>query len=216
MSLDLGLEPWFLIILMLFELLLIFIPAIIAMKLENKTIKEEFIEMGFHKNKDSIYKNFEKIIIGIGLGFFFFLIGRYILFFFRNIIVKNIFGTVFVEQAQEGAIKTTPVQPNLVQLIIIILLHIFIIAICEEAFFRGFIINKLKDKQNILLVVIFSSICFTFYHIPPFIVPLSTIITYFGYYFTFSIFLTAVFIVFDYSLIPGVVAHCLFNILIIL
>ncbi|MFX1502753.1 MAG: type II CAAX prenyl endopeptidase Rce1 family protein, partial [Promethearchaeota archaeon] len=87
---------------------------------------------------------------------------------------------------------------------------------CEEAFFRGFLIKKLKVKLKLSYSIIFSSIIFTLYHIPPFLVPLTTIITYFGYYFAFGVLLSLVFVYFKYSLIPCSVAHSCFNILILL
>ena len=216
MIMNLGENPWILILLIFLELLLIIIPGLIAGKVEKTSFQRQLNEMGFRKNTDPFMKNLSKITSGIGLGFLFFLIGGYILFFFKYFLIENLFGTEFIRQGEKGAIITTPIQLSLIQIIILIILYITIIGICEEAFFRGFIIKKCEKKIHLLYSVIISSICFAFYHVPPFLVPLKTIITYFGYYFTFGILLALVFIYFDYSLIPCSIAHSFFNILILL
>jgi len=56
MVIKLGANPWILIGLMFLELLFILIPALIASKVENTSIKDEIIFMGFQKNEDSIQK----------------------------------------------------------------------------------------------------------------------------------------------------------------
>jgi len=172
--------------------------------------------MGFRRKNDPISQNMKKIIAGIGLGVLFFIIGGFLLFIFKYLLIENLFGEDFVGKGEGGAISSEPIEPSLVQLIIIIILHILIIGICEEAFFRGFIINKCKKKLNLTYVVVISAIFFAFYHVPPFLVPLTTIITYFGYFFTFGILLALIYIYFDYSLIPCCIAHSVFNILILI
>jgi membrane protease YdiL (CAAX protease family) len=157
-----------------------------------------------------------KIITGIDLGILFYLIGGYILFFFRNFIVENIYGTHFVIEAEKGVISTKPIKPNFLQIVIILFLYILIIAPCEEAFFRGFILKKIETNTKTIYAVLLSSICFSFYHIPPFLVPIPTIIVFFGYYFTFGLLLAVFLKLFNYSLIPCIIAHGLFNILILM
>lgn len=212
MAIQLGENPWVLIGLTLLEILFIILPAFISSIIENKSFKEEAIEMGFQKNENI----FIKIIGGISFGVLFYFSGGLIIILFRNIIIENLLGSEFVTQGQEGAISTTPFQPNLIQILVIIILQIIIIGPCEEAFFRGFIINKLKKKLNLAYSTIISSIFFTFYHLPPFLVPITTVITFFGYYFIFSVFLAILFIYFKYSLIPCSIAHSCFNIFILI
>jgi membrane protease YdiL (CAAX protease family) len=136
--------------------------------------------------------------------------------FFRNLIVENLFGTAFIEQGQEGVISTSPIQPDIFQLSILIILQIIIIGPCEEAFFRVFIIKKFQVKIKLVYSVIISSTFFAFYHVPPIIVPVATIMTFFGYYFILGVFLALIFLYFNNSLIPCSVAHSCFNILILL
>ncbi len=216
MAIELGANPWILIGLMFLELLFILIPVSIASKVENTSIKDEIIFMGFQKNEDPIKKNIMKVLAGICLGIVFFLISGYIMFFFRNIIIKNLFDPQFVKEGEEGSINTTPIEPNLLQIIIIITLHIILVGICEEAFFRGFFIKKCERKVKTFSAILLSSVCFAFYHTPPFLVPITTIITYFGYYFIFGVLLSIIFKVFNYSLIPCTIAHGLFNALILI
>ena len=209
---QLGENPWVLIGLTFFEILFIFVPAIISSKIEKKTFKQLLSEMGFQKNEEI----FIKIIAGLSIGILFFFLGDFLILFFRNVVVENLFGSKFIEAGQQGAISAAPVQPNLIQLSILIILQMVIVGPCEEAFFRGFIIKKLKVKMKLGYSVIISSILFAFYHVPPFLVPIATIITFFGYYFIFGVLLAFIFVYFNYSLIPCTVAHFCFNILILL
>jgi len=209
---QLGENPWVLIGLIFLEILLIFVPAVISSKIEKKTFKQLLSEMGFQKNEEI----FIKIIAGLSIGILFFFLGDFLIIFFRNVVVENLFGTIFIEEGQQGAISTAPIQPNLIQLSILIILQIIIVGPCEEAFFRGFIIKKLNVKIKLGYSVIISSIFFAFYHVPPFLVPIATIITFFGYYFIFGVLLAFIFIYFNYSLIPCITAHFCFNIFILL
>ena len=212
MAIQLGEDPWILISLMFLELLFIILPGMISSKLEKKPFKEIILDMGFQENENILIK----LIAGVGLGILFFILGGYIVVFFRDVIIRNIFGSEFIQQAQQGAIVTTPIQPNLIQVFILILLQIIIIGPCEEAFFRGFLIKKIGEKLKISYSIIISSIFFALYHVPPFFVPMTTIVTFFGYYFTFGVLLSLIFTRFKYSLIPCSVAHSCFNILILL
>ena len=216
MSIQIGRNPWILIGLSSLEILFVILPAFITGKIEKKGVREELTEMGFKKNQDSLIANLLKIFTGIGIGILLFATGGFIIYFFRDIIVKFIFGTSFVQNGDAGAISTQPIQPSIIQVIIIIVLQFLIIGICEEAFFRAFLINKFKNKMRLRYAIIFSSIFFTLYHVPPFLVPISTIITFLGYYFSIGILLSFIFIYFDYSIIPVSIAHSLFNILIII
>ena len=214
MVLELGQNPWILICITFLELLLIVIPALIASKVEKKTFKEEIIEMGFIKSDDQSISLIFKIIAGLMVGFVFFLIGGFIIYFFKDIIVEFIFGAIFVQAGEEGAISTAPINPDPLQILVIIILQVVIVAPCEEGFFRGFIITKTDQKLKTSWAIILASTCFAFFHTPPFLVSIATIISYFGYYFTFGILLSLVFKFFDDSLIPGLIAHAFFNILI--
>ena len=138
MSVQLGRNPWFLIGLSSLEILFVILPVFIAGKIEKKSFREELIEIGFKKNQDSLITNLLKIFAGIGIGVLLFVTSGFIIYFFRNIVVKSLFGTSFVQEGDAGTISTQPIQPNLIQMIIIIILQFLIIGICEETFFRAF------------------------------------------------------------------------------
>ena len=215
MSINLGADPWILIVLIFLEILFIIIPALIAMKLEKNSFKDQLNEMGIHKNKDPLPKNLIKVSAGIGIGIVFFLIGGYIITFFYSLIQASL-GSEFVSSGTEGAISTSPVEPNIIQVIILIVLQVALVGLCEEAFFRGFLLKKIDKEWKAAYALLISSVFFAFYHVPPFLVPITTIITYFGYYFIFGVMLSLVYIYSDYSLIPGIIAHALYNILLMI
>ena len=214
-AIDLGQNPWILLLLMFLELLFVIVPAIIASRLEDTTFTQQLQEMGFRRRHDSLLKNVGKVGAGVLIGFGFYFIGGYISFFFRNILVETLLGTEFIREASEGAINTRPYEPSLLQIVLLIFFQVALVGICEEAFFRGFLINKLNRVMSLTSTILLSSLIFAFYHVPPFLVPLSTILTFFGYYFTFGILLALVFLVFDFDLVPCIVAHSLFNILLL-
>ncbi|MBY8986952.1 MAG: CPBP family intramembrane metalloprotease [Candidatus Lokiarchaeota archaeon] len=216
MSIDLGKDPILLISLSFLEILLILIPALIASKIEKKSLFDELKEMGFQRKPTTLRKMLLKVVFGLLIGTVFFFVSSFIISFFVNTIVQILFGAQFVEDGIKNAITTTPINPTIIQLIILIAIQIVIVAPCEEGFFRGFIIRKSKKRTKVLYSIIFSSIIFSIYHVPPLLVPLSTIITFFGYYFSFGIFLSLIFVLFKKSLLPSSIAHLTLNILILL
>ncbi|MBD3343072.1 MAG: CPBP family intramembrane metalloprotease [Candidatus Lokiarchaeota archaeon] len=216
MSSFIELNTLVLILLTFLEVLLVIIPAFIDSKIEKTTFVKELKNMGFRKNNPSLKDIFIKIIVGLIIGLFFYLVSGYILYFFKNIIVETLMGELFVSRASEGAIRLTPNRPKIVELVILIIIQFLIVALCEEGFFRGFILKKSESKLSISSAILFSSLIFALYHVPPYIVPISTILTFFGYYFTFGILLGIIFKYFNYSLIPPIIAHGFFNTLILL
>jgi membrane protease YdiL (CAAX protease family) len=208
---QIGKNIWLLIGLTFLELIFVILPALISSKIEAKPLKYIIKEMGFQKNKDI----FLKVLEGLSFGIIFFFFSKHIIIFFKDIIIRNLFGAEFIKQAQEGSISTVPIHFNYIQLIILILQQIIIIGPCEEAFFRVFLIKKFKTKLKLVYSILLSSIIFTIYHVPPFFVPLATIVTFSGYYFTFGLLLSFILICFNFSIIPGSISHSFFNILLI-
>jgi len=172
--------------------------------------------MGFLQKTNSLKNLTLKIFLGLLIGTLLFFFSSFVLYFFTNFIVPILFGTQFVEQGLENAITTAPFNPTITQLIIIITIQIIIVGPCEEGFFRGFIIKKSQKKMKLIYSVILSTFIFTIYHVPPFLVPVSTIITFFGYFFTLGTLLALTFIFFKNSLLPSSIAHSIFNILILI
>jgi hypothetical protein len=211
----LGDNPWTLIILTLFELLLILIPPWIASKIERNTLSAQLKELGANELARINIHQTKLLILGLifGIGLFFF--GGFI-YDLNILIIRHVFGEIFLKNAQENRILTTPIQPTLLQFIIILLLQIFVVAFSEEFFFRAFLIKKFNKKFKPFFSLLISSLIFTLYHTPPFIIPFITIITFFGYYFILGILLSLLYYVTDYSILQNITAHGLFNILILI
>ena len=160
-------------------------------------------------------KTLLEVVAGIGLGLLLYFTSGFILTFTVQF-VELIFGTEFVNQGINNAINTTPIEPDLIQLIIIIILQVIIVAPCEEGFFRGFILKKCNSRIKLIYALLISSAIFALFHVPPFIVPITTLVTFYGYYFILGCSLALIFMVFRSSLIPGIATHALFNVLVIL
>jgi membrane protease YdiL (CAAX protease family) len=215
LAINLGANPLVLILFITLEILLIIVPNLIASYVEKKSFKEELVDMGFSLLNYNSKRIFSLIYQGILIGVFFYIMGGWIFIFFVDVVIKNVMGTVFAEIAINNAIYVEVTNPQLIEIIIIIVLQVLIVGPCEEGFFRGFILKKIKKKSNYLLALIISSLCFTIYHIPPILVPLSTIITFFGYYFTFGLLFGGLYRLNKESLLPCIIAHSLFNILVL-
>ena len=216
MAINLGNDPNILILISFAEILFILVPSLIAAKIEKTTFIVEVKELGFNVKNPKLKNIILKICAGILIGIFFFFISDLLLSFYIRFIIQNLFGAQIIEDGIGNAISTQPMDPNFIQLSFLIAIQIIIIGPCEEAFFRGFVINKSKYKVKLIFSIIFSSFLFAIYHVPPFLVPLSTIITFFGYYFTFGILLSLVFVAFKGSLLPSSIAHSSLNILLLI
>ena len=216
MTIELGQDPMFLIFLSFLEILLITIPVFLSSLIKKKNIKEEFKEIGFRNFYVKKLKFINSIILSLAIGFGFYVLSMPLSLFLLDFLIPIIFGIDFVRIAISNTINTTPINPSPIELLILVLLQIVIVAPCEEGFFRGFLISKLSSKWRKSLTVLFSSSIFSIYHIPPFIVPFQTVISFFGYYFFFGIFLSILFIENKGVLLPCIIAHSSFNILILI
>ena len=133
MAIDLGKDTILLISLSFLEILLILIPALIASKVEKKSLLDELKEIGFQKTPTTLRKMILKVVSGLVIGIIFFFISGYIISFFVNTIVRVLFGAQFVEEGINNAISTTPFNPTIMEIIILIAIQVFIIAPCEIA-----------------------------------------------------------------------------------
>ncbi|MHA1318368.1 MAG: CPBP family glutamic-type intramembrane protease [Promethearchaeota archaeon] len=216
MAIDLGKDPNILILISIAEILFVLVPSLIAAKIEKKPFIIEVKELGFNVKNSTLKNILLKICLGILIGFLFFFMSQILLTFYMRFIIQSLFGAQFIEEGIGNAISTSPVNPTFIQLSLLIAIQIILIGPCEEAFFRGFIINKSKNKVKLIYSIILSSFLFAIYHVPPFLVPLTTIITFFGYYFTFGILLSLIFVAFKGSLLPSSIAHSSLNVLLLI
>jgi len=216
MAIDLGKDPNILILISFAEILFILVPSLITAKIEKKPYLVEVKELGFNVKNSKLTNILLKIFAGIIIGIFFFFISDLLLTFYIRFIIQNLFGAQFIQDGIGNAISTQPMNPSFIQLSLLIAIQIIFIGPCEEAFFRGFVINKSKYKVKLIYSIILSSFLFAIYHVPPFLVPFTTIITFFGYYFTFGILLSLVFVACKGSLLPSSIAHSSLNILLLI
>jgi hypothetical protein len=114
MTIDLGENPVILIILTLLESLLIIIPALITARIEKKPFKEVLSDIGFTNQNTNLLLIIKKVLYGIAIGITLFIAGAFILFFFIEIIVGNLFGNAFIEQGIESSINTELKNPTFI------------------------------------------------------------------------------------------------------
>ena len=82
MAINLGANPFILILFIILEILLIIIPNLIASLVEKKSFKEELVKMGFSLSNYNIKRGILLISQGILIGIFFYFFGGWIFFFF--------------------------------------------------------------------------------------------------------------------------------------
>jgi len=120
MAINLGKDPNILILISFAEILFILVPSLIAAKIENKSFLAELKEIGFQRKPTTLKKMLLKVGFGLLIGTVFYFVSGFIISFFVNFIVQNLFGAQFVEEGINNAISTTPINPTIIQLIILI------------------------------------------------------------------------------------------------
>lgn len=211
----LGNSNLVLIFLIFMELLLIIIPVAIIFLREKVPISDQLRSIGFDFSRYTYKKVIGCICEGILVAILFVLIAELLVHISFGI-VSSIFGDAYVQEAVTYAIDVEPSAPNTLELTVIILLQFLIVAPCEEAFFRGFVFEKLRIKFKYLYSLVISSSIFSLYHVPPFIVSMSTIILFFGYFFTFGILLAILYSLNRGLLLPCIIAHSIFNMIVLI
>ena len=210
-----GSNNLILIFITFLELLLLAIPIIFFYFFKKQSPFSQLKSMGFDRSQ----YNFKRVLICIFEGTFiailFCLLASWLIYS-SIIVVSYVFGDAFVQNAINNTINVEPTRATPLELTVFVMLQFLIVAPCEEGFFRGFLFKKLKNKLNFVFSLLLSSTIFAFYHIPPFIVPVSTITFYFGYFFTFGILLTFLYSLNRGLLLPCIIAHAIFNTIVLI
>ncbi len=198
------------------ELIFIAIPMIVF-RIQKKDLKYEFRHRIIPN--EMLDRNFWfrilDILIGIFIGVFFFYFGGLLAFTIKKVVVDTK-GDEYYDTASEGSVNTTPPPPPpnpliIWTLIIVGIIVIFItVAFAEEFCFRGVLLKELNHK-NKFFGVIFSSALFMLFHVFPGIVPWSTFVTFWLYYFAFGVLLSLITLIQKGDLIVSIVAHGTFN-----
>ena len=200
------------------ELIFIAIPMIVF-KIQKKDLKYEFRHRIIPN--EMLHRNFwlrlGDIITGIIIGVLFYYFGGFLAFTIKKVIIE-IKGEEFYENASEGSVNTTPPPPPpdtdpllIWTLIIVGVIVIFVtVAFAEEFCFRGVLLKEFNHKNQVFGVIL-SSILFMLFHVMPGIVPWSTFLTFWLYYFSFGVLLSLTTIFQKGDLIVSIVAHGTFN-----
>ncbi len=200
------------------ELIFIAIPMIVF-KLQKKDLKYEFRHRIIPN--EMLHRNFwfrvVDIIMGIFIGVFFYYFGGVLAFTIKKVVIETK-GEEFYDTASEGSVNTTPPPPPsdtdpllIWTLIIVGVIVIFVtVAFAEEFCFRGVLLKEFNHKNKVFGVIL-SSTLFMLFHVFPRIVPWSTFVTFWLYYFVFGVLLSLVTIFQKGDLIVSIVAHGTFN-----
>ena len=81
---QLGENPWVLILLSTLEIFLVVIPIIISSRLSRTSIKHELREIGININLSNLSLKIKRAILGIFIGIILVLMSNYILVFFQD------------------------------------------------------------------------------------------------------------------------------------
>jgi len=198
------------------ELIFIAIPMIVF-KLQKKDLKYEFR----HRivPNEMLNRNFwfrlADIIMGIFIGVFFYYFGGLLAITIKKVIIE-IMGEEFYNTASVGSVNTTPPPPPPDPLIIWTLIIVGVIVIfttvafAEEFCFRGVLLKEFNHKNKVFGVIL-SSTLFMLFHVMPGIVPWSTFLTFWLYYFVFGVLISLITMFQKGDLIVSIVAHGTFN-----
>lgn len=120
-----------------------------------------------------------------------------------------ILGEDYYRAASAGAINTSPPTLARGQVVLAIALMFAIVGSCEELFFRGCLVTEfdLGPAARVLA----SSALFGLYHVPPFLVPAATTLTFLPYYFVMGLVLGTLFLWRERTLMAPVAAHGAYN-----
>jgi membrane protease YdiL (CAAX protease family) len=107
-------------------------------------------------------------------------------------------------------VDTSPPSLSPFELIITVILNFAIVGLAEEFCFRGVLLKEFSKKSKFRGLLI-SSGFFMIYHVFPGIVPLSTFLTFWLYYFIFGVILAGITLLNKGDLIMAIIAHGSFN-----
>ncbi len=189
------------------ELLFILIP-LIFFKVQDKDLKQEFLGRIF-PSKRGFKKRILDVIIGVGLGFGFYYLSKYLSQTIYTIIVE-FKGEQYYQDAAAGSVNTTPPSFSTIEFVFSIIVMFIFVGLSEEYCFRGVLLKEFARK-NRALGVILSSVIFMLYHVFPGIVPWMTFLTFWPYYLIFGIILSLVVVLNDFDLLMAIIAHGNFN-----
>jgi membrane protease YdiL (CAAX protease family) len=223
---ELILNPYFIILLTLFELIFILFPvSYVAKYLENPNIENRFALLGFTTRGYSKSEISREIFLGLLLG----IIGMFLVFFvsfFSEILVELVFSVEIIQDLDEPTSDVDLIisSADIFSIILFSFIMILVVGTSEEILFRGFmqkgLVRRLGTKGGMLVTaLIFSLIHLIALFLEPIESPLSIVISFilsFFPYFAISIFLGLIYQWRNENLIAVIITHGVYNTLTII
>ncbi len=151
------------------------------------------------------------ILLGLGIGCLFFLIGWGVSSVTEQIVTAT-FGTQLLTDAQEGAVDLTPPVFSPFGITLAIAGQYLLVGLCEEFFFRGALFRDLFPRRQRLGAVL-SAGAFMIYHVFPGIVPWVTFAVNWPYYFSLGFLFALLAWLRHYNLLAPIAAHGTYNLI---
>jgi membrane protease YdiL (CAAX protease family) len=207
MAIDLASNSLMFFLVSLLELIFIAIPLLVF-KIQKKDLKYEFCHRIIPEPRRWKRRVFD-VGVGILLGLAFVFIGSYVAFYTRLLVVR-ILGESFYASASAGSVNTSPPSLKIWELMLGVVVMFALVGLSEEFCFRG-VLFKEMGKRRPLIGALGSSFFFAIYHVFPGVVPISTFVTFWFYYFLFGVLLAAITHFQKGDLITAIIAHGTFN-----
>ncbi len=199
---------WDYLVILLFELLFL-AGAIAIVKGRKHSLATTF--WGEHPTDKAAGQITLNILLGLGIGCLFFLVGWGIDVLTEQIVAAT-FGTQVLEDAQQGAVDLTPPAFSPVGITLAIAGQYLLVGLCEELFFRGALFRDLFPRRQRLGAVL-SAGAFMIYHIFPGVVPWVTFAVNWPYYLSLGLLFALLTWLRYFNLIAPIVAHGTFNLI---
>ncbi|KKN12848.1 hypothetical protein LCGC14_1012330 [marine sediment metagenome] len=211
---ELTSNPYFTSLISLFELIFILFPILYIRKyLQNPTIKNRFILLGFTSRGFDRKKLLKEILIGLSLAFVGVLMVALISLFTEEII-EYLFSIEIIQDIPTGFLPT-----DISSLIVLSLIMILIIGTSEEILFRGFMQKGLERSLGSKMGILLTAFLFSMIHVigilfidlnSPLVILISFLLSFFPY-FSISILLGLIYHWRKENLIAVVITHGVYD-----
>ena len=215
---DLMLNPYFISFISLFELIFILFPVLYIRKyLQNPTLKNRFILLGFTLRGFDRKKLLKEILIGLSFAFVGVLMVALVSLFTEEII-EYLFG---IEIIQDNNLTTGFLPMDIPSLIVLSIIMILIIGTSEEILFRGFMQKGLERRLGSKMGILLTAFLFSMIHVlgfllialdSPLVILISFLLSFFPY-FSISIMLGLMYHWRKENLIAVVITHGVYDVL---